>query len=255
MKQVPFHFKKIFGAGVVISLLLIAHKMYETKEIVLVGTGQISRKSSLEKTVITKTDKSVIESNEVIILWSENVISHLEKWLLMSNHTDRKKIVDLITENPVQFAIIAKELLEQLPDDQTESRKQLLSLMIDGAEYVNQSNDTNMTKEYFEISHQVVLKELSSEELIKSDMIEKLTHEQKDSLAHAGQVVEKNNEYYRSTLEPKVMSILLTAQDPKNEHKNTVLETIQNSTNGNADSYTSETLLLVAQQNLVRKEL
>jgi hypothetical protein len=81
-------------------------------------------------------------------------------------------------------------------------------------------------------------------------MINQLNDEQLDVLAHDGFIIEQNNKFYRSSLGPKVLSILLTAQDPNLNRRAEVLQKILSSSIGRTEEFTHETLAIVAMQKL-----
>lgn len=181
----------------------------------------------------------------------ETALFNLQAWLAGGNLESREKALKHAYEHPLEFMQVTNQLLEKLPSDVVEPRKQLLGMSIDVAESVLAQlpmigRHSETAEQFFEVAEQVIDRELMLPEIVESERLSKMTYEQKDTLAHAGRLVSVNGEFVQSTFESKVMALQLAARLPDPLDREVIAKRVAQGSYGRNGDYTNQTLEMVA---------
>jgi hypothetical protein len=199
------------------------------------------------------TPLSIGKTEEAIDMNSESLPAQIESYFSQVSPQKRALLVAAANKEPGAFVKLCNELLNQLPFDQVEVRNEIYGLMIDNAALVRSTQNEQLKKEYFQTVQLMVNRDLGSEELMQSKLIDSLSGDQKHALMHGGFIVERNGAYFRSSLTTKIMALSLEAQNPNKNDRKQILQQIEQYQIGNSkmDAAALSTIKIAAKNLLV----
>ncbi len=183
------------------------------------------------------------------------MIDQMNQLVLNFNKSEKQNLLEQSFKNPLAFAEVSNEFLEQLPFDQIEIRNELLGVVIDTADHLKQTEDLKwQSEEFFKLVSVMVDREMNSPEIVNTNQLDSLSNYQLRTLAHEGSVIEKNGNFLRSSLSTKVMALSLAAQNPNLSEKEEIVKQLKANSYGMMENGTNEILVLIAQNLFFKVE-